>query len=58
MFLQEVFHCLFSPAREDFLTGSRGAPQLSESDLQKLDTFYSLISIDRLNLPGSFMVRF
>lgn len=57
--MQEVFHCLFSAsAREDFLSGNHGAPQLSESDLQKLDTFYSLVSIDRQNLPGSFNVCF
>lgn len=43
-------------ARADFLSGSHGAPQLSESDLQKLDTFYSLVSIDRQNLPGNFKV--
>ena len=54
---QEVFSCLRSPAsREDFLQGLRGAPQLSEADLQTLDGFFSLISVDRQNLPGSFDV--
>ncbi|XP_046441352.1 caprin homolog isoform X2 [Daphnia pulex] len=53
--IQEIFNCLCSPsAREDFLNGLHGSPQLTESDLQKLDTFYSLISIDRQNLPKKF----
>lgn len=55
--LQEVFNCLCSStAREDFLNGTRGAPQISEADLQKLDTFFSLVTIDRQNLPGNFSV--
>ncbi|KAI9561812.1 hypothetical protein GHT06_012773 [Daphnia sinensis] len=53
--IQEVFSCLCSPAaREDFLNGTHGSPQLTESDLQKLDTFYSLVSVDRQNLPKTF----
>lgn len=57
--LQEVFSCLCSEAaREDFLNGFRGAPQLNEAEILKLDTFFRLVSIDRQNLPGSFNVYF
>jgi len=53
--IQEVFSCLCSEAaREDFLNGFRGAPQLNEAEILKLDTFFRLVSIDRQNLPGSF----
>jgi len=53
--IQEVFSCLCSEAaREDFLNGFRGAPQLNDAEILKLDTFFRLVSIDRQNLPGSF----
>lgn len=54
--IQEVFNCLCcKAARDDFLNGFRGAPQLNEAEILKLDTFFRLVSIDRQNLPGSFM---
>lgn len=55
--LQEVFNCLLSnEAREEFLHGVRGAPTLTENELKNLDTFFNLVSINRLNLSTTFNV--
>lgn len=53
--IQEVFSCLCSSTnREDLLNGCRGAPEFSETDLQKLDAFFSHIAVDRNNLTTTF----